>query len=179
MFAERAAQLIPCHLFFFFHMRSGKRFKLKRWTKYFGDVPFQYSNTTHAATPREQWPTQIRRLVESISAHFGIQFNSVLLNYYRDGSINIGAHSDDETCIKPGSPIVAVSLGATRKMRFRRRAATRAAAIDLNVVSGSMYVMDGGCQQNYTHESPVQTGIKEPRWSLTLRQMKDSGADTV
>ena len=45
---------------------------------------------------------------------YKVNFNQILLNWYRDGEDYIGMHSDDESEIIKNTPIITVSLGTTR-----------------------------------------------------------------
>ena len=48
------------------------------------------------------------------------KFNSVLINYYRNGNDRVGSHSDDEKELGPLPSIASVSLGADRLFRLKR-----------------------------------------------------------
>ncbi len=43
--------------------------------------------------------------------------------------------------------------------------------VKLTLGNGSLLIMQGDTQRNYTHEIPKETKIKEPRISLTFRQL--------
>ena len=48
-------------------------------------------------------------------------FNSVLINYYRNGNDRVGLHSDDEKELGPLPSIASVSLGADRLFRLKHK----------------------------------------------------------
>lgn len=95
----------------------------------------------------------------------------VLLNWYRDGSDYIGAHSDDEVSIRTDRPIVSLSLGVTRPFAFytKKKPSTRVTKMDL--ATGSLCVMGPGCQTHYKHTIPTSKKITKERWNLTFRWM--------
>jgi alkylated DNA repair dioxygenase AlkB len=100
------------------------------------------------------------------------KFNSLLLNRYDDGSVYIGAHSDLIKDHVEGGLIACVSLGAKRTLVFTHKKSKHKTKIQLH--DGSLLVMAGETQQNYTHEIPKEPKIREGRISLTFRQRTDS-----
>ena len=60
-----------------------------------------------------------------LQAEFGVDFNSVLANLYRDGRDRMGWHSDNERELGPQPVIASLSLGATRRFVFRHRSSQR------------------------------------------------------
>ena len=79
----------------------------------------------------------------------GVRYNYCLLNYYKDGTRNIGAHADDERDLEPGSSIASVSLGAVRRFRFRPKTRAPGAWLrpaELRLANGSLLIMGGRTQ---------------------------------
>ena len=62
-------------------------------------------------------------------------FNSVLANLYRDGADRLGFHRDSEPELGPEPLIASVSLGATRRFRFRAREGAGSFGLDLTDLS--------------------------------------------
>ena len=61
--------------------------------------------------------SNLNELLNSINIIFNSDFNSILINYYKDGNDYIGNHSDDEKCLdKIG---VSLSYGSIRKFRIK------------------------------------------------------------
>jgi alkylated DNA repair dioxygenase AlkB len=110
-------------------------------------------------------------LVESalrVTAHVGVPFNSVGLNLYRDGRDSVAPHNDHLYDLRQGFPIALLSLGATRRMTIRAKAAPhRPSPIDLE--AGSLLVMDYATQQHYTHAIPKTSACVGERISLAFR----------
>ena len=80
-------------------------------------------------------------------------FNSVGLNLYRDGRDSVAPYNDHLYDIRKGFPIALLSLGATRRMTIRTKAAPRRSThVDLE--PGSLLVMDYDTQLHYTHAVP-------------------------
>jgi len=97
----------------------------------------------------------------------GIQFDSVLVHYYRSGLDYISDHSDREA---GQTYIFGLSLGAERTLRFKCKK-DKSVQFSYKLKSGSLYVMRPGCQELFTHGIPKITAKKQPgpRISLTFR----------
>src|SRR4051794_38809721 len=76
----------------------GKVHLQPRLTAWHGEKAYAYSGLRLA--PRPFTPLQ-RQLLDAVEAATGRQFNSVLLNYYRDGRDSMGLHADDEPELGP------------------------------------------------------------------------------
>jgi alkylated DNA repair dioxygenase AlkB len=102
-------------------------------------------------------------------------FQETLVNWYNNGHDYIGAHADDEKDIKPQSPIVSVSLGATRKFRIRDKV-NKDIMLDVDLPNGGIIVMCGAFQKELKHEIVKVNGAKGlsvgPRINITFRQFK-------
>ena len=64
-----------------------------------------------------------------------------------------GKHSDNESQTLPGSPIVSISLGATRTFRIRE-AASGHIVEDVPVRNAAVLIMGGAMQRTHQHEVP-------------------------
>jgi alkylated DNA repair dioxygenase AlkB len=116
------------------------------------------------------WTPLILQL-KNICQQFAEQeFNSVLLNLYRDGSDKVGWHSDNEPELGYEPTIASLSLGAERRFKFRLRE-DHDVKEEIILPSGSLVVMSGPCQQLWDHEIPKELKIKTPRINLTFRRV--------
>ena len=86
-------------------------------------------------------PTAVLEAAKRVVAHLGVPFNSVGLNLYRDGRDSVAPHNDHLYDIREGFPIALLSLGATRRMTIRAKAAPRR-AVHVDLEAGSLLVMD-------------------------------------
>ena len=93
-------------------------------------------------------------------------FNSVLLNYYRDGTDSVGWHADNESELGERPIIASLSFGATRTFELRRRTTGKVAKVPLT--SGSILVMRGTTQRDWVHRIPKEPG-STGRINLTFR----------
>lgn len=115
---------------------------------------------------------EIKELKKKLENEFNYKFNICLCNYYPTGKSNISFHSDNE---EKGDIecIASISIGATREFAFRKKDdMTKEIIKKINLESGSLLVMDSGCQQNYEHSLLTNKEIKEPRLNITFRYFK-------
>jgi alkylated DNA repair dioxygenase AlkB len=104
------------------------------------------------------------RVTEAVRA----PFNSVGLNFYRDGNDSVAPHNDRLQELAAGEPIALLSLGATRRMLIRsKRSGEPAVPIDL--AAGSLLVMSYVSQRHYTHGVAKTRASVGPRISVALR----------
>jgi alkylated DNA repair dioxygenase AlkB len=98
-------------------------------------------------------PMAVLDAARRVVAHLGVPFNTVGLNLYRDGRDSVAPHNDHLYDIREGFPIALLSLGATRRMTIRAKAAPRR-SLHVDLETGSLLVMDYATQIHYTHGVP-------------------------
>jgi alkylated DNA repair dioxygenase AlkB len=113
-------------------------------------------------------PRAILDAAERVTKSLDIPFNSVGLNLYRDGRDSVAPHNDHLYEIRKGFPIALLSLGATRRMTVRAKAAPRR-VIHVDLEPGSLFVMDYATQIHYTHGVPKTDAEVGERISLAFR----------
>jgi alkylated DNA repair dioxygenase AlkB len=131
------------------------------------DATYVYSGARFVPVP---WTPAVARLRDELAARFGLSFNSVLANLYRDGRDTVGWHSDDEAGLGPAPTIASASFGAPRTFVLRSRA-TRERALSLELGHGSLLVMAGGTQHRYQHALPRRVRVEAQRINLTFRSI--------
>ncbi|GAB4189453.1 MAG: alpha-ketoglutarate-dependent dioxygenase AlkB [Wenzhouxiangellaceae bacterium] len=149
----------------------GKQVMQPRLTAWYGEpgITYRYSGLTLTAQPWTATLTTIRQTVEMLS---GARFNSVLCNYYRDGSDSMGWHADDEPELGPEPVIASLSLGASRRFVFRRRDNHRQRQV-MELSHGSLLMMTGTTQRRWQHALPKTQRVSGPRINLTFRTIFD------
>ncbi|RDS79278.1 alpha-ketoglutarate-dependent dioxygenase AlkB [Dyella monticola] len=149
----------------------GREVDAPRLSCWIGDPGAAYVYSRSRFEPRP-WTPALAALRERVMISCGARFNSVLANLYRDGHDSMGWHSDDEPELGPQPAIASVSLGAERRFRFRRKAATGAhpsSPVGLTLLHGSLLCMAGDTQRLYRHDLPKQAGACGARINLTFR----------
>lgn len=127
-------------------------------------ISYQYSGIVREAHPMTPLLEQIGTLC---TVHTGAQFNSVLVNLYRDGQDSVSWHSDDEAVNGVEPTIASVSFGATRRFDLRHKETKETIRVDLE--DGSLLVMSGLSQQCWVHQIAKTKTPVGPRINLTYR----------
>lgn len=149
------------------HYSVGERqFTLPRLQTWHADVGIRYSYSNNLLLTRPWTPllTQIRAKVEAYLHH---QFNSVLVNCYRDGHDYVGWHADNEAELGEQPVIASVSFGAQRYFAYRHKQSMQEGALLLQ--SGSLLLMRPDFQHHWLHRVPVDEDLSEARINLTFR----------
>jgi alkylated DNA repair dioxygenase AlkB len=142
----------------------GKQYPQPRLTAWHGEKAYSYSGLTLQPLPFT--PLQLDILAAAQAAS-GRRFNSVLLNYYRDGRDSMGMHSDNEAELGPAPAIASVSFGAERTFILRHKGSKRRLQVDLT--DGSMLLMAGDLQNKWIHGINKSARPLGPRVNLTFR----------
>ncbi|MSQ94265.1 MAG: alpha-ketoglutarate-dependent dioxygenase AlkB [Gemmataceae bacterium] len=139
-----------------------------RLTAWYADaeLTYSYSGVTHEALPWTPHLLEVRRRAETAAA---TPFNSVLLNFYRDGQDSIGYHSDAEPELGANPVIASISLGSVRQFVLKHVKTGEKLKFDL--ASGSLMVMGGSCQHHWVHCVPKTKAAVGPRINLTFRNI--------
>jgi alkylated DNA repair dioxygenase AlkB len=148
----------------------GRTYAQPRLIAWFGDQGknYTYSGLTLVPLPWTALLTQIRQRVELLTT---VQFNSVLLNYYRDGNDSMGMHSDDEPELGPNPVIASLSLGEERTFILRHRTKKQLQPLRLPLASGSLLLMQGETQEHWKHGIEKENGPCGPRVNLNFRRI--------
>ena len=147
---------------------AGQKRPLPRLQCWMADQGRSYSYSGLKLSPHPWNPDvlRIKARLEQLCEH---SFNSVLLNYYRDGSDSVSWHADDETELGPNPIVASVSLGAQRTLEFKPKFKITTPKKQIVLGSGSILIMGKTIQNNWLHQLPKISGNIEPRISLTFR----------
>jgi alkylated DNA repair dioxygenase AlkB len=139
-----------------------------RLTAWYADpgLTYSYSGVTHQALPWTVALSDVRRRVEEAAQ---APFNSLLLNYYRDGDDSIGYHADDEGELGEDPIVPSVSLGATRRFVLKHNKTRERLTYDL--AHGSLLLMGGTLQHFWKHALPKSKEKVGERINLTFRNI--------
>ena len=147
----------------------GKSVMTPRLSCWMGDASavYRYSNTTFLPEP---WLNSILALKNQLETAVGCTFNSVLLNYYRNGQDAMGWHSDDESELGAQPAIASLSLGAERRFLVREKT-KNARSMGLPLAHGSLLLMQGDSQKRFQHALPRTSKPIGARINLTFRKI--------
>ncbi len=161
--------------------RGGRLVEVERRTAFFGKVEegeeepkgYHYSGVTKKPKPfgTGRFGRAVDRVRKEAERRLGIVFTFCIVNFYLNGKVGLGFHSDDMRDLDPKAPIVSISLGATRDMVFKHKRRTMK-DIKVRLPSGSMVVMRSPLQEGWTHGIPVRKTVTGKRINLTFRVLK-------
>ncbi|WP_159469804.1 alpha-ketoglutarate-dependent dioxygenase AlkB [Dyadobacter sp. 3J3] len=145
----------------------GKEVITPRLTAWYGDSnkSYKFSGTKFDPVP---WTADLYNLKERIQKATGLSFNSVLLNFYRDGNDSVAWHSDNERELGINPHIASLSIGQARQFEFRHKT-DHSRKYGLSLENGSLLIMKGDLQHNWEHRIPKSKKINNERINLTFR----------
>ncbi|GHA10816.1 alpha-ketoglutarate-dependent dioxygenase AlkB [Arenicella chitinivorans] len=146
----------------------GKKHLAPRLSRWVGDpgLRYAYSGLTMETVP---WTDTLLAIRADAEGACGASFNSVLLNFYRDGRDSNGWHSDDEPELGGQPQIASLSFGAARDFRLRHKTDPQL-KYTLALENGSLLFMCGPTQANWQHHIPKRANAG-PRINLTFRSI--------
>ncbi len=115
-------------------------------------------------------PTELAAIRTAVSERYDVDFDSVLVNLYRDGRDGVAWHGD--TVRKRMREAVVVTVGLGERRRFLLRPGDHGpATITLRTGEGDLVVMGGRCQHEWQHTVPKETHAGA-RMSVTMRHSR-------
>ena len=143
----------------------------------FGDHNYGFNKQSANVTPTPIDKAAVMgKFLDAVNRIHGTNFNSMLVNRYRNLNCCLGPHKDDEKCLDVASPISALSLGVTRRLLISLNEGKHTPVKTVTLTPGSLFTMLPGFQDLYYHA--IAAGIaglkgiaKENgiRYSITLR----------
>lgn len=145
----------------------GKEVFLPRYSAWYGDSdkPYTYSGLTLQPKP---WNKGLLFIKDQIDKIANVKFNSVLMNWYRDGEDYINWHTDAERELGRNPVIGSVNFGATRRFLIRRND-NNSIKLEFPLKHGTLLIMSGELQHFWQHSVPKELKVKEPRFNMTFR----------
>lgn len=150
----------------------GKEHLIPRLNAWYADPGLRYCYSGLTLRPLA-WTAPLSHIRARIREHCGIDFNSVLANYYRDGQDSVGWHSDDEPELGPQPVVASVSFGAVRRFDLRskqRDERGQRCHYSLELGHGSLLMMHAGVQEHWQHCVARSRKVLKPRINLSFRQ---------
>jgi len=130
--------------------------------------PETYDYTSLRRSAPNLWTPELLMIKEKVEAIAGVEFNSVLLNYYRNGNDSVAWHSDNEKALGTRPVIASVSFGQVRSFDIRRKS-DHAEKYSIRLESGALLIMKGDLQINWEHRIAKSIKPMKPRVNLTFR----------
>jgi alkylated DNA repair dioxygenase AlkB len=123
---------------------------------------------------KEGLPASLEQLRGAVSRRYGVEFDSCLVNLYRDGNDAVAWHGDTVRKTLRNPLVVTVSLGASRRFLVRRRGGGPVLK-EYAPGQGDLMVMGGAMQHDYEHTVPRQKNASGARMSVTMRHSQQAG----
>jgi len=112
-------------------------------------------------------PGRLPEVRAAVSDRYRVDFDSVLVNLYRDGRDSVAWHGDTVRRRMPESVVVTVAVGERRRFLLRP-GASGPPIVRLLSGHGDLVVMGGRCQNDWQHTVPKEARAGA-RMSITLR----------
>jgi alkylated DNA repair dioxygenase AlkB len=146
----------------------GKKYSQAGLSTWFTNTNVSYVYSGITRTPHAMTPV-LQAVMDHCTVASGVEYNSVLVNLYRDGNDSVSWHSDNEEINGSEPTIASVSLGATRRFDLRHKESGETVRVDLE--DGSLLVMSGLSQHCWVHQIAKTKAKVDPRINLTFRRV--------
>jgi alkylated DNA repair dioxygenase AlkB len=146
----------------------GKKYSQAGLSTWFTNTNVSYVYSGITRTPHAMTPV-LQAVMDHCTVASGAEYNSVLVNLYRDGNDSVSWHSDNEEINGSEPTIASVSLGATRRFDLRHKESGETVRVDLE--DGSLLVMSGLSQHCWVHQIAKTKAKVDPRINLTFRRV--------
>jgi alkylated DNA repair dioxygenase AlkB len=120
------------------------------------------------------WPDHVTPIAQALTQHYGVAFDSLGANLYRDGQDSVAWHGDRVYREQDTALVAVLTLGSAR--RFLLRPKGGGASVRLRPAPGDLLVMGGTCQRTWQHSVPKTASAVGPRLSVTLRHREPLAA---
>jgi alkylated DNA repair dioxygenase AlkB len=148
----------------------GRTYPQPRLIAWYGDVGKNYTYSGINLSPLP-WTQALLDTKKRVEAATYTDFNSVLLNYYRDHRDSMGLHSDDEPELGEEPILASLSLGEERTFILKHRKDKTLKPVRLKLASGSLLLMKGKTQRHWKHGIDKEMHPCGPRVNLTFRRI--------
>lgn len=120
------------------------------------------------------WTYDLLTIRGRVERETQLEFNSLLLNLYRNGNDGVAWHSDKEHNSGPNPIIASVTFGETRMFRLRHKFRKDVPQVEIPLHHGSFLLMAGTTNSFWQHQVPKTAKKVLPRINLTFRRTKRS-----
>jgi alkylated DNA repair dioxygenase AlkB len=149
----------------------GRTYAQPRLIAWFGDDGMIYTYSGIQLTPLP-WTPMLLDIKSRVEAVAHTDFNSVLLNYYRDHRDSMGLHCDDEPELGERPILASFSLGEERTLILKHKRDKALKPVRLKLASGSLLLMKGDTQRYWKHGIDKEARPCGPRVNLTFRRIR-------
>ena len=132
------------------------------------DIHYDYK-VSGGSPPNTVMCDQLRAITARVNAALGTNFNTILLNKYKNGDDCIGYHRDRETGWAEGTGFATLCFGAERDFQLKHEA-TGEVTNTLHK-DGHVLHLPHPMNAEYLHAVPKRKKVTDCRISLTFREI--------
>jgi alkylated DNA repair dioxygenase AlkB len=147
---------------------AGRQFVLPRLQTWHADAGIRYSYSNNLLETR-LWSPLLLEIRAKVESFLSFSFNSVLVNWYRNGEDYVGWHSDNELELGEQPFIASLTLGVERLFEFRHKKSLETGQLLLR--SGTLLIMQPDFQHHWLHSVPIDKNVQQGRINLTFRKV--------
>ena len=147
---------------------AGRQFTLPRLQTWHADPGIKYSYSNNLLETRS-WTSLLSDIRAKIELYLDFSFNSVLVNWYRNGEDHVGWHADNERELGEQPFIVSLTFGTERLFEFRHKKSLESGSLLLR--SGTLLIMRPNFQRHWLHSVPIEKNLMAGRINLTFRKV--------
>jgi alkylated DNA repair dioxygenase AlkB len=111
-------------------------------------------------------PILLRQIGEALTNQYGVTYDGLWLNWYRDHRDSTSWHGDWPSCKRDSCVVPVLSLGAPRHFLIRPRTGGRSTSFTPE--GGDLIIMGGQCQKDWLHAVPKQARPASLRLSVNF-----------
>ncbi|MHA4895736.1 alpha-ketoglutarate-dependent dioxygenase AlkB family protein [Pedobacter sp. PWIIR3] len=115
-----------------------------RLTAWYANAETMDYTSLRKSAPND-WTPELLYIKDLLEPLAGVEFNSVLLNYYRDGNDSVAWHSDNERALGENPTIASISFGQVRPFEIRKKD-NHQERYSVLLEHGSLLLMKGSLQ---------------------------------
>ena len=134
------------------------------------DWTYVFSSSHIGGLKANEFTDLLNEIREKVQATTGKTFNSLLINYYKDGNDGVSWHNDNDPWLGKNFIVPSLSFGAERVFKLRENK-KGAKSKNFNLTNGSMILMKGTTQESHVHSIPKTKKTIGPRINLTFRNV--------
>jgi len=127
-----------------------------------------YGDANNRIADISPWTPSLLMIKAKVEEKTGYQFNTVLINYYRDGNDSVAWHSDKESIPGRRTVVGSVSFGQVRSFDIRNKY-NHDERYSVKLEHGSFLFMKPGLQEGWEHRIAKSIRPMKPRLNLTFR----------
>ena len=147
---------------------AGRQFTLPRLQTWHADPGIKYSYSNNLLETHS-WTSLLSDIRAKIELCLDFSFNSVLVNWYRNGEDHVGWHADNERELGEQPFIVSLTFGAERLFEFRNKKSLESGSMLLR--NGTLLIMRPNFQRHWLHSVPIEKNLMAGRINLTFRKV--------